>query len=883
MAVRWTWLTTALVLLGSRPSLSEAASVAPEDKIVSYPPSVRTKPGSFIVEMDETLRATSANAFIKNIESVADVTVSNQFTKAFNGFAVAATASTDPVQLAKIRGVKRVWPVRYHTLSYEKPSLNTTSNFLHHMTGVERVLREMGISGKGVKIGIVDSGVDYNHPELGACWKTPGCPWQYGADYIGDKYDFLSDSPVVDPNPTPMDCDGHGTHVSGIIGARGPTIQGVAPNATLGMYRVFSCPVAGQVSAPDDILLQGIEAAFMDGHDIISLSLGGGGWPEDPLSVACARIADQGVVVVAANGNDGRNGLFTAGSPAVGRGVISVGSVDNWNVTGPVATINTALGSRVIYLSVSDADRPFDFPLDVPLVAPLDVSGSHLGCANHTVSLAGKAALVERGICSFSEKALLAQQAGAVALLVYNNVDGVTSPATDAEVNIPVAMIYAADGRFALDGLANGVVTVSAAKNTFGTFPSDLGGGMSDFSSFGPSPELGISPVISAPGGNIFSTYPLNQGRFATLSGTSMATPYVSGVAALLKQARPELGVKDIQRLLLTTAKPLNHKDTGKLIHPYWSGSGLVNVYDAIKARAGINPPVLSLNDTHYGVVEGLSENHEPVRWSSATITIKNTDGSRGMSVVAGELVADSLSMYAANGTLLPVPRTWPDNNSNNVTVACNTLPRVVYPNIRHVVAGESVDLHVYIVAPSGLSESDRWFYGGFLNFTLQWEGESSKSTFVVPYAGYNGNYRNLDVLSSSSLSGLPALADSSEGIISDPSQLVVSKNSTALLLYSIDVPTRVVSATMVDANNKTLGYLGYGYQEYNIRNLPLSEPSISGALIADSVYKDKEGTVEMAVPPGKYHVRLEALRPFGDVKNKRDYQTWDSASFIVK
>ncbi|KAJ1813871.1 hypothetical protein LPJ56_005025, partial [Coemansia sp. RSA 2599] len=605
----------------------------------------------------------------------------------------------------------------------------------------------------------------------------------------------------------------------------------------------------------------------------------------DPLAVACARIAEQGVVVVAANGNDGRNGLFTAGSPAVGRGVISVGSIDNWNVTGPVATINTSLGSKAIYLSVSDPEtRPFDFPLDVPLVAPLDSSGSSLGCANYTVSLDGKVALVKRGTCSFSQKAQAAYEAGAVALIVYNNVEGVTSPATDAEVSIPVAMVYMADGQFALDGLAagNGVVTISAMKNTFGTFPSDTGGQMSDFSSFGPSPELDINPVISAPGGNIWSTYPLNQGRYASLSGTSMATPYISGAAALLKQARPDLCVKEIQRLLLTSAKPLNDRDTGKMIHPYWSGSGLVDVYGAIKARASISPPVLSLNNTHYGVVEGLSENHESVRWSAQSINIKNADGNRGMTVAMGDMVADSLSMYAANGTLTLAPRKWPAGG-NLTAVACNTLPRAVYPTFKHVPAGESVDIKVYIVAPVGLSESDRWFYGGFLNFTLRWEGESESFDYVVPYAGYNGDYRKLDVLSSSAQSGLPALANSDEGTLVDQSQLVVSHNNTALLLYSIDVPTRVISATMVDAKNKTIGYLGYGYQEYNIRNLPLSEPSISGAMIADTVYKDKEGTVEVDVPPGRYRVHLKALRPFGDVRNPRDYQTWDSALFSVE
>ncbi|KAJ2531808.1 hypothetical protein IWW43_003541 [Coemansia sp. RSA 1935] len=90
------------------------------------------------------------------------------------------------------------------------------------MTGVAQAMQEFGLDGTGVKIGIVDTGVDYNHPELGACWKTEGCPWQFGEDFIGDKYDSSSDNPIIEPNDTPMDCDGHGTHVSGIIGARGP-------------------------------------------------------------------------------------------------------------------------------------------------------------------------------------------------------------------------------------------------------------------------------------------------------------------------------------------------------------------------------------------------------------------------------------------------------------------------------------------------------------------------------------------------------------------------------------------------------------------------------------------------------------------------------------
>ncbi|KAJ2712517.1 hypothetical protein H4S00_005742, partial [Coemansia sp. D1744] len=142
------------------------------------------------------------------------------------------------------------------------------------MTGVAQAMQEFGLDGTGVKIGIIDTGVDYNHPEFGACWKTEGCPWQLGKDFIGDKYDPSSENPIIEPNDTPTDCYGHGTHVSGIIGARGPHVQGIAPGATLGMYRAFSCPVNGTLHTDDSIIMQGMVAAHEDGCDIINVSLG---------------------------------------------------------------------------------------------------------------------------------------------------------------------------------------------------------------------------------------------------------------------------------------------------------------------------------------------------------------------------------------------------------------------------------------------------------------------------------------------------------------------------------------------------------------------------------------------------------------------------------
>ncbi|KAJ2007279.1 hypothetical protein GGI04_000585 [Coemansia thaxteri] len=863
-------LSSGLALIAVCLGTVGAQSVSLESKVVSYPPYVPVKQGAYIIELEDGSTAPSFSAFTESFKSIPNVSVSGQFDTLFNGCSVSAGSHVSAAQLARVAGVKRVWPVRYHTLPFRKSTVNITYPYLHHKTGVDRALQDLGLTGRGIKVGIVDSGVDYNHAELGNCWKTKDCPWQYGADFIGDKYDPSSLHPIVQPNPTPMDCDGHGTHVSGILAAQGPSVRGVAPGATYGMYRVFSCPINGKVSSSDEIILQGVEAAFKDGHDVISLSLGGGSWPEDPLSVACSKLAKQGVVVVAANGNDGANGLYTAGSPAVGHGVISVGSVDNWNITGSIAVISTPNGARSALMSTPGAEsHPFVFGSDMPLLAPVDAAGSNTGCANFTTSLSGKVALIKRGICTFTQKAQNAQKAGAIGVIVYNNVAGMLSPSVDDSVTIPVVIIGQDDGQFAADGIAAGNSTVRAQKGEVGTFPATTGGQMSSFSSFGPSPELDIEPLVSAPGGNIWSTYPLKLGGYASLSGTSMATPYISGTVALLMQARPGLNVDEVRQILSNTAKPLADAVSGKLIHPYWSGSGLVNIYDAVMARAIASPSALSINTTDWSQAQALTR----------TITIRNTDNSKGVFVSLEGKAADSLSMYGTNGSLTAVPRIWPPSTAGT---SPTMLPRVSTTSpYTYVPAGQSKDVLVFIIPPYGLKESERWFYGGFINLTLSWDRETAKSSLAVPFAGYNGNYRTVDVLSSPS-TGLPALTDANQVVISDVSGLVVSGNSTALLLYTLDLPSRVIAATLVSSNGTTAGYLPFGYNEYTARNLPSGGNPLSGATITNIVFTDKEASQAVKVPAGRYRVQLAALRPLGDPNNSRDYQKWSSDLFSI-
>lgn len=247
-------------------------------------------------------------------------------------------------KIATLPAVKQMWPVRTYAIP-QVQRLNTPTNpngpidslpndesdsghdsySPHVMTQVDH-LHAAGYTGKGVRIGIVDTGVDYKHPALGGCFGK-GCLISYGWDLVGDHWSGLN-APMPDSDPYDS-CIGHGTHVAGIIGAKPNRMNftGAAPDATLGIYRVFSCRSTGTT---DDVLIAAFNKAYEDGSDIITASIGGaGGWSESPWSSVVSRIVDNGVPCTLAAGNDGLMGMFTANDAGDGKGVTAVGSFDN--------------------------------------------------------------------------------------------------------------------------------------------------------------------------------------------------------------------------------------------------------------------------------------------------------------------------------------------------------------------------------------------------------------------------------------------------------------------------------------------------------------------------------------------------------------------------
>lgn len=321
------------------------------------------------------------------------------------------------------------------------------------MTQVDK-LRANGITGAGIRIAIVDTGVDYNHPALGGCFGD-GCLVSFGTDLVGDHYTGFN-TPVPDPDPYD-DCEGHGTHVSGIIAAQKNLYDftGAAPDVTLGAYRVFGC----LGSAGNDVLIAAFNQAYEAGADIITASIGGAsGWSEDAWAVAVQRIVEAGVPCTVSAGNDGTFGQFYASTAANGKRVTAVASVDNarspsvlLNATYTTGAGNCSTGGNSSapghYGSKppasncpaggNDTEISFGWAVGSPdgwgnLSLPLwagnyDTSAPADGCDPYpadTPDLSPYIVLIRRGTCTFVQKATNAVAAGARYVLIYNNVAG---------------------------------------------------------------------------------------------------------------------------------------------------------------------------------------------------------------------------------------------------------------------------------------------------------------------------------------------------------------------------------------------------------------------------------------------------------------------------
>jgi len=413
------------------------------------------------------------------------------------------------------------------------------------------------------------------------------------------------------------DVDGHGTHTAttaagnkvkaSIFGSFIDRIEGVAPRARIAVYKAcWLRPGDQRATCNTSDLANAIDAAVADGVDIINYSVGSSllrvTAPDDLALMAATK---AGVLAVVAAGNEGPN-LGTIGSPAGGPWVVTAGASSRDGQTSIEAleiTVPTSIAGKYAVKEANFTPALLDVgPIDGDLALADDNDDTLADGGTGTTSdacepltndseMSGKIALIQRGGCDFDLKIAHAEDAGAVAALVYNIAgDPIVMNGTAGLSDIPAVMIGQADGNLILAEIdAGNVVSVLLDKALFIT-EAETGNRMATFSARGPGPVSDIlKPDVTAPGVNILAGFApdavnaMSGENFAYLSGTSMSTPHVAGVAALLLQAHPDWSPAAVKSAMMTTARHDITGDDGETAaHPFDFGAGHIVPNDSV-------------------------------------------------------------------------------------------------------------------------------------------------------------------------------------------------------------------------------------------------------------------------------------------------------------
>ena len=628
--------------------------------------------------------------------------------------------------------------------------------------------------GDGKVVAVIDTGVDMTHPAFaGALHGTPGLSEDKVASltpqlgngktgsYVSEKFPFAYDYADNDPDASPTgEAGSHGTHVAGITAGNAGEIVGIAPDAQIIVAKVARSSNGG---IPDSALLAALDDMVVLRPDVINLSLGQTGGMDNEADSMYATVfkslQNAGVTVNAAAGNEytagygnlsGKNLPYASDpdssvlcEPASYSSVVSVASVDN-----SLAHSAFTVGDRTVaYQRAGGADGQKMPDLSDMTGGPFEYVDGGIGSAEdgaalkakYPEGLAGKIVLVKRGSLTFQDKFNNIAGSKPAGFIVYNNVPGdslvVMSLATDG---VPAAFISQADGE-AMLAAADHHLSVAPGK----VVPPSSKYSMSSFSSWGVTPDLRLKPEVAAPGGNIYSSVP--GGTYEFMSGTSMATPQMAGVSAVVLQrvqsdplfasmsAREKVDV--VQNLIMGTAAPIVDplQDTGAPYSPRKQGSGLVNVlaattssvYPTVVGAPEQSRPKADLGDGtkgwHFDVtLHNLSGVPATYELSSQALS-EIVDGGFFTGHSAdwrGKGVDIAYSGAAVSGTDEGATITVPANGE--ATVGVDVTP------------GAAFDASVAQNAPNGT------FLDGFVRFASK---TASQPDLTVPYAGFYGNW----------------------------------------------------------------------------------------------------------------------------------------------
>ncbi|QED48137.1 S8 family serine peptidase [Cytobacillus dafuensis] len=647
-------------------------------------------------------------------------------------------------------------------------------------------LHEEGITGDGVKVAVLDTGIDYNHPDLKDAYKG-------GYDFVDNDNDPMETTYADwEKSNQPEYAYGtayytsHGTHVSGTIAGQNKndsevSVVGVAPDADLYVYRVLGPYGSGTSEA----VIAGIEKAVEDGMDVMNLSLGASiNNPYFPTSTAINYAVLNGVTAVVSAGNSGPNSN-TVGSPGTAALALTIGASDvPVAITSFTGSISGNWSTELISMGRSFAD---DFSaLNGQSLELVDVGfGSQEEYTEKDVK--GKIAFVQRGNLALNDKIKFAKEHGAKAVIMYNNVDGqIGVNLGESHVYVPAFSITKEAGEKFKANIAQG--------NTAFTFSNmkDIvseGDKLADFSSRGPvNLNYDMKPEVVAPGVSVLSTFPSymidheNQEdykyAYARLSGTSMAAPHTAGIAALLLEANPKLDPDDIKTVLMNTADPLNGSYS-----LYEAGAGRVDPYQAIHGQMKMqvtdetdipdgeylekfkNPS----GDINFGIHFGAEGSN--VRANENISFTNNSNSTKNFSVSIEENAAEGTNSLSKNGIAV--------STSKNIKVKAN----------------QEVKQNVFLTAPK-TAKAGR--YEGFVVLTNK---ADSSDQYRIPF-----NFR----ITKDGISSLDLLRPiiSPEYLNQAPLRLDLLQNVATVI--NLGSPGKTMDVTLQDGETgKDLGLIG--------------------------------------------------------------------------
>ena len=620
-------IVTVIVELSGKPMLDFAM-----EKDVSVSDALKTGEGAANLRSLDRIRENALSAADRII-----VDAGYDYSTVFNGFS-AKIRYRDLGRLENMTNVKRVML----SDTYAVPEAITENEVDVHETGIFNS-EGVGYDGTGTVVAVLDTGTDYTHEvfdmeldpdslaidkddvaeaagSLAATNLSAANNENIDEDdlYISSKLPFAYDYADQDTNVYPV--NSHGTHVAGIIAGKSDTITGVATKAQIATFKVFSDADEG---ATQEAILAALNDAVTLGVDAINMSLGtscGFTREEDEAGVneVYDKIEQAGICLVVAASNDyssaqggahgdtnlaGNPDSGTVGSPASYPAALAVASI-----SGVKTKYMVADGQKEIYFTESrkvGQEEENDFVAGIlgnksegefgyVVVPGVGLSGNYSG-----LDVKGKIAVVKRGSNSFEDKVKIAQEKGAVGVIIYNNVSGTINMSVGTGEYVPSCSVSMDMGNY-LVGKGSGTLKFSTSYLA-GPF-------MSNFSSWGVLPNLQLSPDITAHGGEIYSSV-AGTDEYGTYSGTSMACPNLAGALILVREYVKNFDstlttseVRDLSYSLMMSTATIVNNEEGNPYSPRKQGAGLADIKKSVSTKAyltvdGSNKPKASLGD----------------------------------------------------------------------------------------------------------------------------------------------------------------------------------------------------------------------------------------------------------------------------------------------